>query len=148
MKIHADRHISPEPPTNARYSGLRRLYLGLTLFFIIDVVVQVFLAGAGIFASGEYLVWHVYHSWLLDTVAFLLLAVGILGRLPRSLNWLTALLFVLVGIQAALIHASSDFHVPLLSAFHPVFALCIFILPFFLYTQVRRLLKADVRTAE
>ncbi|MDQ6660026.1 MAG: DUF6220 domain-containing protein [Chloroflexota bacterium] len=148
MNIHADRHVSSELPINERHIGLRRLYLGLALFFIADIVVQVFLAGTGIFVSGEYLVWHGYHSWLLDTVAFLLLVVGLLGRLPRSLNWLTALLFVLVFIQAALIHASSDFHVPLLSAFHPVFALCIFVLPFFLRAQVRRLVKAEVRIAQ
>jgi len=147
MTNAAEKNVSSDFHPNTRQVGLLRLYLGLNQFLIADIVIQVFLAGAGIFASGEFLVWHEYHSWALDVVTLLLLVISLLGRLPRSLHRLTTLLFVLVFMQAALIHASSDFHVPLLSAFHPVFALFIFVLPLYLHTQVQRLLKAETRTA-
>ena len=122
-------------------SAFLRLYLSLTLFLIADIIVQVFLAGAGIFASGEFLVWHGYHSWLLDLVVFLLLICGLLARLPRSLTWLTLCVFLFVFVQAGLIHASRDFHVPMVSALHPVFALFSFTLSCYLWFQVQRLHK-------
>ncbi|QBD75377.1 hypothetical protein EPA93_04915 [Ktedonosporobacter rubrisoli] len=143
MENHSAIAEKPRLYPTTRQLGWWRVYAGLILFLIADIVVQVFLAGAGIFASGEYLVWHGYHSWLLDLVTFLLLLIGFGARLPRPLNWLGAVLFGLVFSQAALIHASRDFRAPLASAFHPVFALFIFVLAFFLRSRVQQLIRAQ-----
>jgi hypothetical protein len=55
----------------------------LALVFLLGVVVQVFLAGAGIFASASWLSSHGIFGHLLPVIPLLMVIVGLVGKLPH-----------------------------------------------------------------
>lgn len=107
-----------------------RLYLALITIFIAGILTQAFFAGAGIFASTDWMLWHQALGYMLWLASPLLLIVALITRLGRSLNWLNGLLLLLVTVQPTLTYWRGS--VPLVSALHPVNALLIFVLSFFL----------------
>jgi len=127
--------------TRSPRQGPLRLYSALTLVFLLAIVVQVFLAGAGIFASASWLSNHAQLGHLLPLIPLLMLILGLVGKLPRKVNWLTVLLFVLVYVQPWFIYISRGIGVPILSALHPVNALAIFTLPLYLLYRSRLMLR-------
>jgi len=131
--------------TQQRTSSPRRgplvIYTALAVVFLLSVVVQVFLAGAGIFASASWLSSHAQLGHLLPLIPLLMLILGLVGKLPRKVNWLTLLLFVLVYVQPWFIYISHGIGVPILSALHPVNALAIFTLPLYLLYRTRQILR-------
>jgi hypothetical protein len=98
----------------------------LSTLFALGVLLQVFLAGAGIFASSSWWALHetVGMSLGLFPLAFLLLAW--IGQLGRWSLWLGGLAFGLVALQVVLITVPDTLGLPILSALHPVNALVIF----------------------
>lgn len=129
------------PPTPLR-RAFWRIHLGLAVIFMAAVLVQVFLAGAGIFSGGRWLVWHEALGHALVMVALALLIIGLISRLPAAVNWLSALLFVLVALQPIAIYAPRMAGVPFLSALHTVNALMLFVLPLAVIVRVRRSLNS------
>ena len=116
------------------------IYTALAVVFLLSVVVQVFLAGAGIFASASWLGSHGIFGHVLPVIPLLMVILGLVGRLPRPINWLTVLLLVLVYIQPWFIYLARDIGTPLLAALHPVNALAIFTLALYLLYRTRLIL--------
>ena len=116
------------------------IYTALAVVFLLSVVVQVFLAGAGIFASASWLGSHGIFGHVLPVIPLLMVILGLVGRLPRPINWLTVLLLVLVYIQPWFIYLSRSAGIPLLGALHPVNALTIFALSLYLLYRTRLIL--------
>jgi len=116
------------------------IYATFAVVFLLSVVVQVFLAGAGIFASASWLSSHGLLGQILPVIPLLMVILGLVGKLPRTINWLTVLLLVLVYIQPWFIYLSRSAGIPLLSALHPVNALTIFALSLYLLYRTRLIL--------
>jgi len=98
----------------------RIIYTIAAWVFITGVIIQVFLAGMVVVARQ--MGWETHrsfgHFWGVPLLFMLITAY--LGRLPRSIKWLTWALFGVFIIQAEVIIFLRD-SVPVLSAFHPGF---------------------------
>jgi hypothetical protein len=91
------------------------------------VVVQVFLAGLGIFGAESFSA-HEGFGWTLHTAAIVLFLLSLLGpRTARAVGLAFGLL-ALLTIQIALVGARDD--TPYLAALHPVLALFVLGLAF------------------
>jgi len=132
---------SPQQRTRAPRRVPLVIYTALAVVFLLSVVVQVFLAGAGIFASASWLGSHGIFGHVLPVIPLLMVILGLVGRLPRPINWLTVLLLVLVYIQPWFIYLARDIGTPLLAALHPVNALAIFTLALYLLYRTGQILR-------
>ena len=130
----------PQQRTRAPRRRPLVIYTALAVVFLLGVVVQVFLAGAGIFASASWLSSHGILGQILPVIPLLMVILGLVGKLPRTINWLTVLLLVLVYIQPWFIYLSRSAGIPLLGALHPVNALTIFALSLYLLYRTRLIL--------
>lgn len=135
---------SSRPRTAPVRAGVGRAYLGLAGLFLLGVVMQAFLAGAGMFVSGTWMAWHEALGHLMTSpiplIPLLLLILGFVGRLPRADKWLSALLLFLAMVQPVVLYLRGV--LPILSALHPVNALLLFVLPIWLIVRVRRAMRA------
>jgi Family of unknown function (DUF6220) len=101
-------------------SGVTTAYHGLALLIAVGVVVQVFLAGLGIFGAESFDA-HESFGWMLHTAAIVLFLLALLGpRTGRTIGMAFGLL-VLMTVQIMLVGARDD--TPWLAALHPVLAL-------------------------
>ena len=112
----------------ARIPRLRRAYVLAATAGALLILLQVFLAGAGVFAGPSYWPMHRLFGMILTLVPLVLVALAFAARVPRRFAWLGGLLFVLVGLQPALTSLADQLHAPLLAALHPVNAVVIFAL--------------------
>ncbi|GCE49696.1 hypothetical protein EI42_02003 [Thermosporothrix hazakensis] len=107
---------------------MRYCFLVAAILTELGIVIQVFFAGAGIFAQGS---WFMYHGILGSTI-FLLpllqLVFGLLGRLPWKINLLSVLVAILIIVQPFLIYPFRAAGIPIVAALHPVNAMLIFLL--------------------
>ncbi|MGZ6283341.1 MAG: DUF6220 domain-containing protein [Ktedonobacterales bacterium] len=137
------RMTSPDTQTTVYEVGKRSTANGLTFWaqmgylvvawvFVAFVLTQVFLAGLSIFVGPSGWTRHVSFGHLFGPLCLALLALALLGRLPRLMIALTALLLVLYACQYVLIEVPSRIGIPALSALHPVNALIIFGVSFWL----------------
>lgn len=120
------------------FAGLAWLFLGL-------IVVQVFLAGLGLFA-GEGFGLHREFGYLVSGVPLLVLAAAVMARAGRRTVMLVAGLFAVTFIQTVLPILQSD--LPLVAALHPPTALLIFWLALVVgrrSTMLARMTGPDVR---
>ena len=107
--------------------GARRLHAPIAWLFVVAILVQVFLAGLGVFGVTDGFALHVefgYTAIGLLTLAVLLTAVS--GGLPRRDIGLSLLLLVLYVVQTALPSARAS--APIIAALHPVNAIALFAL--------------------
>ncbi len=108
-------------------AGATTAYYGLALLIAAGVVVQVFLAGLGIFGAESFDA-HVGFGWMLHTAAIVVFLLALLGpRTGRAIGMSLALL-VLLTVQVMLVGARDD--APYLAALHPVLALLVLGLAF------------------
>jgi Family of unknown function (DUF6220) len=144
MSIQSIPPVVTSPPqqnTHARRRVPLAIYTALAVVFLLSVVVQVFLAGAGIFASASWLGSHGILGHVLPVIPLFMVILGLVGRLPRSVNWLTVLLLVLVYIQPWFIYLARGIGTPLLAALHPVNALAFFALALYLLYRTVQILR-------
>jgi hypothetical protein len=73
----------PQQNTRARRRVPLVIYATLAVVFLLAVVVQVFLAGAGIFASASWLSSHGILGHVLPVIPLLMVILGLVGKLPR-----------------------------------------------------------------
>ena len=93
--------------------------------FLIAIVVQVFLAGVGLFVPGvDMFAYHRQLGWLLHGGPLPVLLLAWAAGAGRSTIWLCVALFVLVAIQPFLPGMRVD--LPFAAALHPVNAMAIF----------------------
>jgi hypothetical protein len=86
--------------------------------FVACVIVQVFLAGLGVFDSPTQFVTHREFGYLFGWLVFVLLALAIAGRMGRRMIGLSALLIVLFILQSVFVAFRTS--QPALAALHPV----------------------------
>jgi hypothetical protein len=100
----------------------RYTLVALAWLFAAGIVVQVFLAGMGLFRAGP-MQLHIDVGYLLHLGPILILLLIWPARAGRWVGWPAAALLVAVFIQPAFVYFRSD--VPLVAALHPVNALLI-----------------------
>lgn len=105
-------------------SGARYVYLGLVGLYLAGILVQVFLAGTGLFGAAKDFEPHIGLGWILHLVPVLLLIAAAVGRVGRQLLWWTTALLLVQFIQPILPSLRAD--LPWAAALHPVLALIVF----------------------
>lgn len=117
---------SPPVSTTGTRSSARQFgrlgTLVLGSLFVLSILLQVFLAGGGIFASASWWPMHQTFGMTISLLPLAFLLLAWLGRLGARTLWLSGLAFVLIIIQTFLVSSG----VPILAALHPVNALVIF----------------------
>ena len=82
------------------------------------IVIQVFLAGLGVFDSPQRFLTHRDFGYLFGWLSLVALLIAAIGRLPRRLIGLAGLTLVQMALQSILILFRED--APALAALHPV----------------------------
>ena len=85
----------------------RVLFYGLTVLFLLGVVVQFFLAGLYVF-GGTSIESHRVLGFILAAAALLLVILALVGRLPRKTVLLTLLLLGLGVLQSVLVNVDIE----------------------------------------
>ena len=97
---------------------IRRAHLVLAFGFVAGVVLQVFLAGRGVFESTLLFKDHVGWGYLLGMLAIVLLVLAAIGRLGRRQVLYALVLWIMFAFQSILVVLRSDY--PTIAALHPV----------------------------
>jgi hypothetical protein len=97
---------------------IRRAHLVLAWGFVAGVVLQVFLAGRGVFESTQLFKDHAGWGYMLGLLAILLLVLAAVGRLGRRQVLYAVALWAMFAVQSILVALRSDF--PTIAALHPV----------------------------
>jgi len=105
---------------------MRVLYIISAWLFALCILIQVFLAGMGVFDSATWFSVHVTFAHYFEFIAVLLLILALLGRFPRAIPLLSLLLIVQFALQYAFVQLSGQLGVIFLAAFHPVNAVVMF----------------------
>jgi hypothetical protein len=101
----------------------RVVFAATTTLYLVGVVVQVVLAGAGLFELSDWSA-HTNLGWGLGSAPILLLVLAFPARLERRTVWLTLGMAVAALLQPELAVARSS--APVVAALHPVNALFLF----------------------
>jgi hypothetical protein len=96
----------------------RRVYIGLTWLFVIGLLIQVFLAGRGVFDDPTVFGTHRDFGYMLTAGPVLLFIVGLAFGLGRRLAALAVIVFLLFILQSILVGARDSS--PAIAALHPV----------------------------
>lgn len=99
----------------------RRAYILLAWTLLACVLVQIFLAGLGIFVSGEHWASHRVFVHVFELLPVALLVLSFPGRLRGFPRWLPVVVFALIALQYATVEARPS----VLAALHPVNAVLI-----------------------
>jgi putative tricarboxylic transport membrane protein len=126
-------------------SGARYVYLVLVWLYVAGILVQVFLAGMGLFAVPRDFAPHVGLGWLLHLVPVLLLIAAAVARVGSRLIWWNVALLVVQFVQPIFALARKDS--PVVAAFHPVLALVIFWLAVTIGLKAWRLVREPAPAA-
>jgi hypothetical protein len=101
-------------------NGVTTAYYWLALLIAVAIVVQVFLAGVGVFGANSFDA-HENFGWMIHSAAILLFILALIGPRTRRALGMSFGLLVLMTIQIELVGARDD--EPYVAAFHPVLAL-------------------------
>jgi mercuric ion transport protein len=82
------------------------------------IVIQVFLAGLGVFDSPQQFLTHRSFGYLFGWLSLVAVLIAAIGRLPRRLIGLAGLTLVQMALQSVLILFRED--APAIAALHPV----------------------------
>jgi mercuric ion transport protein len=104
-------------------NGRRLAFAVAAWLFVAGIVIQVFLAGAGLFKLTDFTP-HGYLGWLLPLGPLVLIILALVAGAGRRTMLLSIALLVLTAIQPEL--AAGRRENPVLAAFHPVNALLLF----------------------
>jgi Family of unknown function (DUF6220) len=104
-------------------SGSRLGFAVVAWLFVIGIVIQVFLAGAGLFKLTDFTL-HGSLGWTLPLVPPVLVILGFVAGVGRRTLFLSIALMVLTMLQPEL--AAARHENPVIAAFHPVNALLVF----------------------
>ncbi len=97
---------------------IRRAHLFVAWAFVAGVILQVFLAGLGVFESAARFSIHATWGYMLEILPLLLLALAAFGRLGRRQVVFAAALFGMFLLQSILVALRAD--LPMVAALHPV----------------------------
>lgn len=121
----------------------RRGALVISSLLALGILLQVFLAGGGVFVSSSWWRIHIILGLvlILFPIAFLLLAW--MGHLGRWFYWIGGLTLILIVLQSFLIEIPLRVGLPVLEAFHVVNALVIFGLTVLLIQRAWRSVRSN-----
>lgn len=88
------------------------------IVFVGCIVVQVFLAGLGVFDDPSSFVTHREFGYLIGMFTLVLLVLALVARAPRHVTGLSALLLFQFALQSLFVALRTD--VPAIAALHPV----------------------------
>ena len=101
-----------------------------TWLLITAVLVQMLLAGLGVFADAGFFFWHAsVNSIVVGLLPLVLVLVGWLGRVPSRILWLTAAVLGLTALQSLLLapyHMNAQGLLRAISGLHVLNAILIF----------------------
>lgn len=103
------------------------VYIFAAWLFVVGVIVQVFLAGMVVVAMQMGWVNHISLGHALALPLLVMLVTLYFGRFPRSMKWMTWLMFGTYVLQADVV-IFLRLQAPVISALHPVLALVDFAL--------------------
>jgi hypothetical protein len=86
--------------------------------FVACAVVQVFLAGLGVFDDPKLFITHREFGYLFGWLTLVILVLALAGRMPRRVTGLSILLLVLFALQSVLVSVRGD--LPAIAALHPL----------------------------
>jgi hypothetical protein len=86
--------------------------------FVACVVIQVFLAGLGVFESPAAFITHREFGYLFGWLTLVMLVLALVGRLPRRITGSVVLLLVLFALQSVFVVVRTE--LPALAAVHPL----------------------------
>jgi hypothetical protein len=104
----------------------RRIHFIVAVLFVAGVVVQVFLAGLGVFDSAARFATHRDWGYTLEILPILMLVLSAVGRLGRRLAIYAVALFVMFILQSVFVAVRVDY--PVVAALHPVNGFAILLL--------------------
>jgi uncharacterized protein DUF6220 len=96
----------------------RAIHLGAAWLFVACLIVQVFLAGLGVFDDPAAFITHRDFGYLIGLLTLVLLVAAIVGRLGGRQIGLVVLLMVLFALQSVFIAMRTAY--PAAAALHPV----------------------------
>jgi len=99
-------------------SGLRTVHLVVAWLLVAGLVVQIFLAGLGVFRGAASFATHRDFGYLLELLPIVLLIVGLVAGLGRRPAILAAVIFGLFLLQSVFVGLRTD--APDVAALHPV----------------------------
>jgi hypothetical protein len=99
-------------------TGARLAHPVVTVLFVACAVVQVFLAGLGVFDDPRSFVTHREFGYLVGWLTLGILVLALAGRLPRRITGMSALLLVLFALQSVFVALRAD--LPAIAALHPL----------------------------
>lgn len=97
---------------------IRRAHLVVAWAFVAGIVVQVFLAGLGVFDDPATFSVHASWGYTLEVLPLLLLALAAVGRLGRRQLIFPAAIFGMFMLQSIFVAVRAD--LPMVAALHPV----------------------------
>jgi hypothetical protein len=96
----------------------RSAHLVLAWLLVVGLVVQIFLAGLGVFAGASNFATHRDTGYLLQVLPFLLIITAAVGRLGRRQIVLALVIFALFIVQSILVAMRETS--PAIAALHPL----------------------------
>jgi hypothetical protein len=99
-------------------SGARTIFLLLSWLFVVGLVVQVFLAGLGVFESSARFSTHRDVGYTLSVLPVLMAVAGLVGGVGRRAVLLSIAAFLLFILQSVLVAMRDS--TPTVAALHPV----------------------------
>ena len=99
-------------------SGARLLHLVVAWLLVAGLVVQIFLAGLGVFRGPDSFVTHRDFGYMLELLPVVLLILGLIAGFGRRAALLAAGIFGLFMLQSVLVGLRAD--APEVAALHPV----------------------------
>ena len=86
--------------------------------FVACAVIQVFLAGLGVFDDPNAFITHRNFGYLFGWLTLVLLVISLVGRMPRRFVGLAVLILVLFSLQSVFVALRQD--MPVVAALHPL----------------------------
>ena len=126
--------------------GARSAYVVVAWLFVACSVVQVFLAGLGVFAGPQNFLLHREFGYLFGLLTIVLIVLALVGRLPRRFVGLSVLLLLMFALQSVFILAWRS-GASAVAALHPVNGFLILLLGIVLARGARAFAAPPVGTA-
>lgn len=99
-------------------SFARTAYPVVAGLFVACAVIQVFLAGLGVFDDSSAFITHRNFGYLFGWLTLVLLVISLVGRMPRRYIGLAVLILVLFSLQSVFVAVRQE--MPAVAALHPL----------------------------
>ena len=104
-------------------SVARTAYPFVAGLFAACAIIQVFLAGLGVFDDPSSFITHRNFGYMFGWLTLVLLVIALVGRMERRFVGLAVLLLILFSLQSVFIALRED--MPAIAALHPLNGFCI-----------------------